>query len=62
MPRTLDQLSTAVDLAFRHRDDLYAVAKETRRKRDYDAMLRQDAKAARLLDEYNAAVHAEGQQ
>ena len=56
MAMNLDQLSDAVDIAFTHRDTLAAVANETGRKRDHDAMLRQDAKAANLLDRYNAAV------
>jgi hypothetical protein len=59
MGMSIDQLSDAVDIAFRHRDDLAAVAKETERKRDHDAMLRADAKAANLLDRYNSAVRAE---
>lgn len=59
MPMNLDQLSDAVDIAFAHRDTLAAVAEQTGRKRDHDAMLRQDAKAANLLDRYNAAVKAE---
>lgn len=55
----IDKLSDEVDLAFAHRDTLMAVYDQTQRKRDHDAMLRQEAKACQLLDRYNLACKKE---
>jgi hypothetical protein len=52
----LDRMSDEVDAAFKYRDALSDIALQTGREKDYAAMLRQDAKAAHLLDLYNAAV------
>jgi hypothetical protein len=55
----VDHLSSAVDRAFAERDRLDDVARRTGRDEDLAAMLRQDEHAARLLDQYNAAVAAQ---
>jgi hypothetical protein len=55
----VDHLSGAVDRAFAERDRLDDVARRTGRDDDLAAMLRQDEHAARLLDQYNAAVAAQ---
>lgn len=55
----IDHLSAAVDRAFAERDRLDDVARRTGRDEDLAAMLRQDEHAARLLDQYNAAVAAQ---
>ena len=57
--RMIEALGRRVDREFRNRDSLTEVWNRTGDPRDERAMLRQEAKAARLLDEYNDLVRAQ---